>query len=46
MSAYKELPYFSMEEFNAILKEKAQLDRRLGQLKAAIKNIMEAFTLG
>src|SRR5512139_55863 len=46
MSAYKELPYFSMEEFNAILKEKAQLDRRLGQLKAAIKNTMEAFTQG
>jgi PAS domain S-box-containing protein len=46
MSAYKELPYFSMEEFNAILKEKAQLGRRFGQLKAAIKNTMEAFTQG
>ena len=46
MSAYKELPYFSIEEFNAILKEKAQMDRRLGQLKAAIKKTMEAFSTG
>jgi PAS domain S-box-containing protein len=35
-----------MEEFNAILKEKAQLDRGLGQLKAAIKKTMEAFSQG
>ena len=46
MSAYAELPYFNMKEVHAILKGKAVLDRHLGQLKAAIKKTMEAFTQG
>jgi len=46
MSTYAELPHFNNEEFDVVLKKKVQLDRRLGQLKAAIKKTMDDFVQG
>ena len=46
MRAYGEIAYFSIEEFNNLLQEKVNLDKKVDRLKALIDKTMEALPEG